>query len=249
MYGIWGSLMDSGTRRDYYVYFHRDKAGSIFYVGKGTKRRANSLDRHPAWKKYVAEHLLGEYTVEIHADGLTEDQAEELESALISEYGEQLINWFNAGRTFDYKALEKFHALRDKNRDFVAATKQYETSDLELAARRYSQALSAMREYEALTLERGLVAEMDVGPNWGDLNILDRLTICLSKLGRFVEAAAVSDEYFRDFPTALKLAAGKRILARIEKIKCKLGKSAEASSHNSLDPTNPVRGGSRSSGK
>lgn len=234
--------MDPEIRSDYYVYFHRDKAGSIFYVGKGTKRRANSRDRHPAWKKYVTEHLLGEYSVEIHVDGLTEEQAEGLESALICEYGEQLINWFNPGRTFDYEALEQFHALRDKNRNFVAATRKYEANDLELAVERYSLALKAMREYEALTLERGLVAQMNVGPNWGDPNILDRLTICLSKLGRFAEAAAVADEYFRDFPTALNLAVGKRILARVEKMKGRVSKPAEAARLNSLSPEAPARG-------
>ena len=233
--------MNSSVRSDYYVYFHRDKAGSIFYIGKGTKRRADSLDRHPAWKKYVAERLLGEYTVEIHADGLTEEQAEDLEWSLICQYGEQLINWFNPGRAFDYQALEQFHALRDKNRAFVAATKQYEASDPQLAVERYSQALKAMREYESITLERGLVAEMGIGPNWGDPNILDRLTLCLSKLGRLEEAIAVTDSYFRDFPSALNLVAGKRISARIEKIKPKVSKSTEVAPNNSFKPK-PLRG-------
>lgn len=213
--------MDANVRSDYYVYFHRDKAGNIFYVGKGTKRRADSLDRHAAWKKYVAERLLGEYTVEIHADGLTEEQAEDLEWSLICEYGEQLINWFNPGRALDYQALERFHALRDKNRAFVASTKQYEATDPELAVARYAQALKAMRECEAITLERGMVAEMNVGPNWGDPNILDRLTLCLAKLGRYSEAIAVAEDYFKDFPTVLNLTAGKRILARVVKFKSK----------------------------
>lgn len=214
--------MDASVRSDYYVYFHRDKAGNIFYVGKGTKRRADSLDRHAAWKKYVAERLLGEYTVEIHADGLTEEQAEDLEWSLICKYGEQLINWFNPGRALDYQALEQFHALRDRNRAFVASTKQYEATDPELAVARYAQALEAMREYEAITLERGLVAEMNVGPNWGDPNILDRLTLCLAKLGRYSEAIAVAEDYFKDFPTVLNLTAGKRILARVVKLKSKV---------------------------
>lgn len=214
--------MNSNVRSDYYVYFHRDKAGNIFYVGKGTKRRADSLDRHPAWKKYVAERLLDEYTVEIHADGLTEDRAESLEWSLICEYGEQLINWINPGRNFDYQALERFHALREKNRTFVASTKQYEVDDTEHAVERYAQALKAMREYEAITLERGLVAEMKIGPNWGDPNILDRLTLCLAKLGRYSEAIAVAEEYFRDFPKVLDLTAGKRILARVTKFRSKI---------------------------
>ena len=214
--------MNSGMRSDYYVYFHRDTTGNIFYIGKGTKRRADSLDRHSAWKKYVAERLLGQYTVEVHADGLTEEQAEKLEWSLICQYGEQLINWVNPGRAFDYQAIEQFHALRDENRAFVAATKQYEATDPPLAVERYLLALEAMRKYESITLERGLVAEMGVGPNWGDPNILDRLTLCLSKLGRFAEAVTVADSYFKDFPAALNLAVGKRIRTRVAKLQSKV---------------------------
>lgn len=217
--------MDISVRKDFYVYFHRDTSGKIFYVGKGTKRRAASRDRHPAWTKYVTERLHGQYTVEIHADGLTEEDAQDLEWSLICEYGEQLVNWLNPGRALDFQALDRYHALRDKNRIFVSETKQYEATNLQLAVDRYSQALRAMREYESMTLERGLVAQLDVGPNWGDPNILDRLTLCLSKLGHLGEAIAVANSYFTDFPAALNLAVGQRIHKRVAKIKSKLSES------------------------
>ncbi len=204
-------------RKDFYVYFHRDRSGRIFYIGKGTERRAWSTDRHPVWKKYVAERLHGIYDVEIHRDDLTETEAEELESLLITEYGAQLINWINPGRDFDYQAIDRFHKLRDKNRMYVAETRAFENTDLLQAIARYRKALIAMREYEAITTERGLVAEMGVGPDWGDPNILDRLTICLIKLGRPQEAIDEAEKYFADFPAALNLAIGKRIKARIEK--------------------------------
>ena len=204
-------------RKDFYVYFHLDRSGRIFYVGKGTERRAWSTDRHPVWKKYVTERLHGIYDVEIHRDGLTETEAEELESSLITEYGEQLINWINPGRAFDYQAIDRFHKLRDQNRLYVAETRPFENTDLPRAIARYRKALVTMREYEAITTERGLVAEMGVGPDWGDPNILDRLTLCLIKLGRIQEAIDEAEKYFVDFPSALNLAIGKRIKARIEK--------------------------------
>ncbi|TXI47643.1 MAG: hypothetical protein E6Q50_13280 [Lysobacter sp.] len=212
------------TRKDFYVYFHRDRAGDIFYVGKGTGRRAWSLDRHAAWKKYVAERLAGYYSVEIHADGLTEQEAEELEDSLINHYGKQLINWINYGRDFDYTAIDLYHKLRNANRAYVADTRLLESTDASQAVVQYRQALVDMRKYEAMTLERGLVAEMGVGPNWGDPNILDRLTICLIKLGRFNEAIEEADRYFSSFPSALKLAIGKRIITRINKLREKAGK-------------------------
>lgn len=209
-------------RSDYYVYFHRDRGGSIFYVGKGCKRRAQSLDRHAAWKKYVAERLGGKYDIEIYSDGLTEAEALDLEASLIDKYGPQLINWENTGRAFDYAALELFHKLRDANRRFVVETRAIESTDLSLAVTRYRKAIQSMRVYESLTLERGMVADMDIGPNWGDPNILDRLTLCLVKLRRLTDAVAEADAYFKDYPSALLLSVGKRIAARIDKIRCTL---------------------------
>ena len=212
-------------RKDFYVYFHRDRTGRIFYVGKGNGRRAWSTDRHPAWKKYVAERLKGLYDVEIHREGLSETEAGELEWSLIAEYGEQLINWINPGRDVDFDALDRFHKLRDENRQFVAETRPFENTDLPQAIARYRKALNAMREYEAITIERGLVAEMGVGPDWGDPNILDRLTLCLIKLGLHQEAIDEAEKYFADFPSSLNLAIGKRIKARIEKQRKNLAKS------------------------
>lgn len=210
-------------RKDFYVYFHRDQSGRIFYVGKGANRRAWSTDRHLVWKRYVEERLHGKYDVEIHRNGLTEAEAEMLESSLIAEYGEQLINWINPGRQFDYQAIDRFHKLRDKNRQYIAETRPLENTDLPEAISRYRNALIAMREYEAITTERGVVAEMGVGPDWGDPNILDRLTLCLIKLGRSQEAIDEAEKYFADFPSALNMAMGKRIKARIEKQRKALG--------------------------
>jgi hypothetical protein len=206
------------VRRNYYVYFHRDGSGSIFYVGKGTGRRAWSEDRHPTWRKYVSERLYNRYSVEIHKDGLSESEADELEDSLIAEFGVQLINWVNPGRGFDYHALAEYHKLRDANRAFVAATRPLEKSDLSQAIARYRQALTVVREYESITLERGIVAEMNCGPNWGDPNILDRLTMCLVKAGRHAEALDEAARYFADFLSVRTLAVGKRIEARVAKL-------------------------------
>jgi hypothetical protein len=208
-------------RREYYVYCHRDASGRIFYVGKGVGQRAWSRDRHPVWHKYVSERLGGSYSVEIHREGLTEPEAEALEDELITQLGEQLVNWINQGRQFDYGALETYHRLRDLNRQFVDETKSLESTDLIGAVERYRLAMERMREYEAMTLERGLVAELGVGPDWGDPNILNRLTVCLGRLGRNVEMVEETDRYFAEFPSALKLSIGKQVVARVERARLK----------------------------
>ena len=81
-----------------------------------------------------------------------------------------------------------------------------------------------MVEYESLTLERGLIAELGAGPDWGDPNILDRLTLCLINIGKGREAIEESEKYFNMFPSALNLKIGKRIKVRIEKVQAKLTK-------------------------
>ena len=205
-------------RRDYYVYLHKAPDGKIFYVGKGTGKRAWSKDRHLAWNKFVSERLHGAYSVEIYRDGLTEADAELLEDDLIADLGEQLVNWINPGRQFDYDAITKFHELRDKNRQFVQETKPFEKTDVALAVARYREALNNLDEYEAIETERGLVAELSVGPDWGYPYILDRLTLSLIKLGKNNEAIKEAETYFSKYPSARDMNVGKKILKRLQKI-------------------------------
>jgi tetratricopeptide (TPR) repeat protein len=204
-------------RRDFYVYLHKDVTGRVFYVGKGTGRRAWSEDgRHEVWKRFVREQLNGHYEVVIIKDRLTEDEALDLEEDLISEHGTHLVNWFNPGRDVDLEALDQFHTLRGANRLFLAETKPYELSDPERAIERYRRALDNLREYTSLTLERGLVAELMDGPRSGEPVILDRLTLCLVALGRLDDARANADRYFAEYPTDRNSTIGQRILKRLE---------------------------------
>jgi hypothetical protein len=212
-------------RQNYYVYLHLDKVGKIFYVGKGTAKRAWSKDRHPVWLKYVNERLNGDYIVEIFKDRLTEEDALEVEDQLIAEYGKQLVNWTNPGRNFDYQALEEFHRKRDANRAFVEETKKIEATDPTSAIERYLTALDRMREYESLTLETGHVAELRVRADRGDPNILNRLTICLQKLNRYSEMFEQAEKYFEDFPSSKEISIGKQIVKRIKKSRDKLEKT------------------------
>lgn len=202
--------------REFYVYAHRDNKGAIFYIGKGTGRRAWSEDRHLVWHRYVKERLNGSYSVEILENGLTEDEAETREGELIAKFGPRLVNWQNSGRGFDYAALEQYHALRGANLLFIASTRPLEDSDLNTAIDRYRQALKNLRAYEGLMVETGIVAELSCDLKIGDLNILDRLTLCLVRSGRSVEARAEVEQYFNDFPAARNMSKARRILKRVQ---------------------------------
>ena len=208
--------------RKSYVYAHVDSSGKIFYVGKGERRRAWSIDRHPLWHRYVQKHLGGTYQVLILQDNLSPAEAEEVEARWMAQCSDGLVNWAKMGRAIDFQALERFHKLRDANRALIRQAKASEEGDLAQAAKMYAQAVEAIREYAFINYEKGLVgvlvAEEDeeLGRN-GELEALDRLTMCLIKLGRAREAALRIDEYFSLYRRDLELAGSQRIAKRIGK--------------------------------
>lgn len=180
----------------WYVYCHLDCAGRIFYVGKGTSKRAWSTVRHLVWHQYVATRSDGKFTVQIVSYHETSDEAERVEQSFIARYGAQLVNWINPGRDTDFAACDRYWAAKKANQKFVADTEAFESSDPSQAVERYRQALAEMYNYSAIVLERGLVAELraEIFRSGGDDNILDRLTLCLFRLGRYEELnAALAD--------------------------------------------------------
>ncbi|RSY81079.1 hypothetical protein DAH66_15415 [Sphingomonas koreensis] len=165
--------------------------------------RAWSTDRDAQWWRFVRTRCDGIYEVAILAEDMDEEDALELEGELIALHGKHLTNWANAGRRFDYAALDRFHKLRDATTSFISATRPLEASDPETAVARYRQAIEQMHEYCGITWETGLVAELQNemgGPNYGDITPVDRLTLVLRKLGRFGEIIEAVDDYFVRYP-------------------------------------------------
>lgn len=87
-----------GHMKTYCVYIHRKLSdGSIFYIGKGRggKRARSKSARSQLWKRIEAKHGR---TVEILLEGITNEQACELESFLIAEIGrDSLSNMTDGG--------------------------------------------------------------------------------------------------------------------------------------------------------
>lgn len=82
---------------NFYVYIHRKASdGSVFYVGKGSGRRAywrNGRNKH--WHAIVAKHG---YEVSIVAENLTEPEAFQIEREMIAFYGkDNLSNYTDGG--------------------------------------------------------------------------------------------------------------------------------------------------------
>lgn len=75
----------------FYVYAHFIPNEDLpFYIGKGTADRAyQKWNRSPWWKRIVNKHGL---EVRLLQEGLTHEQANELEIELIAKYGRRNIN-------------------------------------------------------------------------------------------------------------------------------------------------------------
>lgn len=213
---------DQANPRRSYVYAHLDDAGKIFYVGKGEGRRAWSTDRHPLWHRYVDKHLGGKYQVRILKDNLSVQEAEEVEAAWIAQCSDGLVNWVNMGRATDFQALDHYHKLRDANRALIQQAKAHEKRDLAQAVNMYVQAIEATAQYASISYEKGLVGKLldeeaeEIGRS-GEIEALDRLTMCLIKLGRSAEATNHVNGYFDVYRRDLQLSASQRITKRIEK--------------------------------
>lgn len=223
---------DQKHPRKYYVYAHLDDNGKVFYVGKGIGRRAWSSDRHPLWSRYVEKHLNGVYQVKILNDNLSEEESEELEAEWIAQCSDTVVNWFNMGRQTDFEALDRRNSLRSANLKLIEQAKAIEKYDLEKATSIYIQAIKAIQSYAFITYEKGLVGQLleeeteEFGA-CGEVNALDRLTLCLVKLGRPEEAAQYTDNYFALYRRDLQFGAAKRIEKRVSRALSKPNKGMQ----------------------
>lgn len=208
--------------RKYYVYAHCDERGTPFYIGKGIDRRAWKDERHYLWHRYVNNRLGGKYSVRILEDNLSSEEAEELESEWMAQESETLVNWINFGRKTDFDALDRFHRLRDGNRKLIASARHYEKLDPERAVSMYRQAIENIAIYATIKYEGGLVGQLldeereEVGYR-GELEALDRLTLCLGRLGKGDIALSVAEEYFEKYRADRNLKMAGAIMRRVVK--------------------------------
>lgn len=213
--------------KNYYVYGHFDEQGVPFYIGKGKGKRAWERNRHELWHRYVENHLNGKYEVVILVDDVTSDQAEHIESLWIAQESKKLVNWINFNRETDFEATDKYHKLRNANRELIKIAREQEKLNLNEAIRLYYEAFGNIEAYASIQPEPDLVGfllderQKEDGVH-GEIQILDRLTLCLCRNGRENKAIEVTNQYFTKYRADLSHGTAVRINKRIDKAVKKL---------------------------
>lgn len=221
------------TGNKYYVYSHTDKDGNVFYVGKGKGNRAwEKSNRHELWKKYL-DSIDGEYIITIVERDLDEESALFLENELMIKHGRTVINRISATRHGDWSLISEFWKLRKEDEIANDRAKVIEKHDPEAAIALYREGIGRVRKYLSVLLgyyeteadnasgrTRSILLEYH---REGLLNecclfSLNRLTLCLKRLGRLSEAVDDVERFFGDFPSAKCMKTGLAITKRITQI-------------------------------
>lgn len=216
------SVSDHSNPKGSYVYAHFDEHGAIFYIGKGTGKRAWSKARQGLWLRYVEKHLNGKYEVRILADQMTSDEAEAYEAQLMAEHAQDLVNCVNVARLVDQVKVERYNTLRAANDSLIVRARELEEENPSLAVEEYKRAIHNIAAYALIDYESGLFGQLlreerqELGIS-GDWNVLDRLTLWLVRLGRAEEARDVVREYFELYKRDLTRPIARVIKRRVEK--------------------------------
>ena len=186
----------------FYVYVHRDAKGAVFYVGKGTGDRAYSRDRPPEWNEYVSKKSGGKFSVEIVRDRISEEDALQVEDAVMAEYASSIINRVNMHAPYDAgKMMAYTEAFGSYNMGLERAMRLTEAGKLDEAVAEFEAAyvhyfdVIKNHDYD-LGARQGLAS---TGFNFHPHALADRYTKALSKAGRYGELVAFGERYFRDY--------------------------------------------------
>lgn len=187
----------------FYVYTHIDKDGTVFYVGKGAGDRAHSRERSPEWIEYLDKRSDGRFSVEIVRDGISEEDALEIEDAVMKIHGGTIVNRVNPHAPHD---STKFRAYCEAQRGFGETLKCATNFK---KAKEFDKAIPEFEAAYAHHLELVRNADYDLGARNGLKStafayhptsaLADGYSMVLAKAGRNRELVAFAERYFRDY--------------------------------------------------
>ncbi|MFA5825674.1 MAG: hypothetical protein WC825_06845 [Gallionellaceae bacterium] len=199
-----GALVDQQCKPGkFYIYTHKDISGTVFYVGKGTGDRARSQERSPEWLEYLNEKSEGKFFVEIVRDGISEEDALEIEDAVMKMHGGTIINRMNPHAPYD---STKFRAYCEAQKNFGETLKRATNFQ---KAKEYDKAIPEFEAAYTYHAEMVRNSSYDLGARNGlkstafayhpSSMLVDGYSMVLAKVGRNRELVAFAESYFRDY--------------------------------------------------
>lgn len=187
----------------FYVYMHKDTDGVVFYVGKGTGDRAQSRDRPAEWREYVDTRSNGKVSVEIVRDGISEEDALDIEDAVMKLHGETVVNRVNPHAPYDAAKFRAYNEARVRFSDALQRATHFQR------AKEFDKAVPEFESAYAHHLDIVRNADYDLGARKG-LNstaftyhpstaLANGYSMVLAKMGRNRELIAFAERYFRDY--------------------------------------------------
>lgn len=123
------------------------------------------------------------------------------------------------GRQLDYQQLSKYHGVRSSAKIIQTEAKNSEKDDLEKAIYGYRNAIKLHMQAAKIKIYRTTSTDngQSLFPDSGDVECLNRLTMCLCKQGKGMDANIAMNEYFSAFPKDSTLKISDQIRKRIAK--------------------------------
>lgn len=202
--GLGGSVDQRCKPGKFYVYTHKDKDGNVFYVGKGTGSRADSRQRAPEWLEYVDKRSEGKFTVGIVRDGISEEDALEIEDAVMKIHGATIINLVNQHAPYDPTKFRAYcEAQRCCDESLLRATdfkkaKEYDKAIPEFEAA-YAHHLEMVRNGNYDLGARGRLSSTATIYRRPTSALVNGYSMVLEKAGRYRELVAFGERYFQDY--------------------------------------------------
>jgi hypothetical protein len=116
----------------------------------------------------------------------------------------------------NYEAVAEYHRLNHANREFVKATRTLEKTDVSEAVARYRRAVSTLSECQNVARAKGLET-YGFRLNQTDAIPIERLTMCLIKMGLVEDAATEVAKFVEAFPYTIEMTLIKTARERIDR--------------------------------